>query len=45
MQLKYKEGAWGEAQEDRYYTYGCPECGEEFSPKELDLLGVPNEIR
>jgi len=45
VQLKYKEGAWGETQEDRYYTYGCPECGEEFSRKELDLLGVPNEIR
>jgi len=43
--LKFKDGKWGETQEDRYYTYGCPECGEEFCPTELDLLGVPSELR
>ncbi|GAJ10442.1 unnamed protein product, partial [marine sediment metagenome] len=36
---------WVEEQVDRYCTYGCPECGEEFSPQELDKLGVPEEIR
>ena len=43
--LAYKDGKWREEQADRYYTYGCPECGEEFSPGELDLMGVPNELR
>lgn len=43
--LKFKGGKWVEEQADRYCTYGCPECGEEFSPEDLDKLGVPNDLR
>ena len=43
--LAYKDGKWGEEQADHYFTSGCPECSEEFSPEDLDLMGVPNEIR
>ena len=45
VQLKYKDGKWEEEQADRYCTYGCPECYEEFGAEDLDKLGVPNEIR
>ena len=45
VHLKHKEGKWEEEQYDRYCTYSCPECYEEFSPEDLDKLGVPNEIR
>ena len=43
--LAYREGKWQEEQTDRYFTSQCPECFEEFSPEDLDLMGVPNEIR
>jgi len=45
VHLNHVDDKWVEEQIDRYCTYGCPVCSEEFSPKELDLLGVPNEIR
>lgn len=45
VQLKFKDGKWVEEQADRSCDYVCPECFEEFSPGELDKLGVPNEIR
>ncbi len=45
VHLKHKDGKWVEEQADRYCTYQCPECFEEFSDEELDKLGVPNEIR
>lgn len=45
MHLKQVNDKWVEEQTDHYCTYGCPECGEEFGPKDLDLLDVPQEIR
>jgi len=45
VHLEYVSGQWVEKQDDHYFTYGCPECAEEFSPEDLDLMGVPNEIR
>ena len=45
VHLKFKDGKWVEEQADLYCTYGCPECGEEFSLGELDKLGVPNDLR
>ena len=45
VQLVWKEGKWVEEQQDHYFISACPECYEEFSPDELDKLGVPEEIR
>ena len=45
VHLKYKDGKWVEEQVDHYFTAQCPECYEEFSPEDLDKLGVPEEIR
>lgn len=45
VHLKFKDSKWVEEQQDRYCVYACPECLYEFSPEELDQLGVPNEIR
>ena len=45
VHLKFKDGKWVEEQVDHYFTAQCPECIEEFSPEDLDKLGVPNEIR
>jgi len=45
VHLKFKDGKWVEEQADRYCTYQCSNCYEEFGPKDLDKLGVPNEIR
>lgn len=45
VHLKFRDGKWVEDQADRYCTYGCPECCEEFGVEDLDKLGVPNEIR
>ena len=45
VNLKYKDGTWVEAQADRYCTYGCCECSEEFGDADLDKLGVPNDVR
>ena len=45
VHLVHVDGQWREEQADHYFTSQCPECLEEFSPKDLDLMGVPNEIR
>ena len=45
VHLEHKDNAWVEIQEDKYSTSQCSECYEEFSDDELDILGVPNEIR
>ena len=36
---------WARTEDDMYETFSCPECGEEFSPAELDTLEVPNNLR
>ena len=45
VHLEYKAGMWVERQADTYQTTQCSECYEEFNGEELDMLGVPNEIR
>ena len=45
VHLKFKDGKWVEEQQDHFYTAACPECYEEFSPEELDQLGVPEDMR
>jgi len=45
INLIHKDGKWLEEQADHYCISQCPACSEELSPEELDLMGVPNEIR
>lgn len=45
IRINRVDGRWKEEQHDRYCTYQCSNCYEEFSPEDLDKLGVPNEIR
>jgi hypothetical protein len=45
INLVHDGSGWKRDRVDFYETFQCPECSEEFSPAELDRLGVPNEVR
>lgn len=45
LHLVHDGTAWKREVFDQYETYQCPECLEEFDGKDLDKLGVSNEIR
>ncbi len=43
--LLFKDGKWVPQTCDKYGIFTCWECGEEFTPEDLDKLGVPDDIR
>jgi len=43
--LVWHDGKWAVDMSDGEVVIACSACYEEFGPKDLDKLGVPNELR
>lgn len=45
INLIFRKGKWERIVFEGWDIFVCSECGSELTPKELDTLGVPNELR
>lgn len=45
VHIYYEDGIWVRRENSGDNIFECSKCHEEFSPEDLDALGIPNEVR